>query len=98
MLKEFALALGVAVGASTMIAPTYYPTTTVVTEVNTETVKVRTFSGIEYTIPAEGEDWIEGDVASLIMEESGRPNDITDDTIIVARYSGWIDNWEEWRK
>lgn len=93
MLKEFALALGVAVGASTMVAPTYYPTTTVVTEVNAETVKVRTFSGIEYTMPNEGEDWVEGDIASLIMKESGMPNDITDDTIITARYSGWIEEW-----
>ena len=98
MIKEFAVALGVAVGASTMIAPTYYPTTTVVTEGNAETVKVRTFSGIEYTMLAEGEDWIEGDIASLIMKESGRPNDITDDSIVTARYSGWIDDWEEWGK
>lgn len=98
MLKEFALALGVAVGASTMVAPTYYPTTTVVTEVNAETVKVRTFSGIEYTMPNEGEDWIEGDLASLIMEENGTSDDITDDNIITARYSGWIDDWEEWGK
>lgn len=96
MLKEFALVLGVAVGASTTISPTYYPTTTVVTEVNTETVKVKTFSGIEYTMPNEEEDWFEGDIASLIMEENGTPNDITDDTVVVARYSGWIDNWKEW--
>lgn len=96
MIKEFAVALGVTVGACTMIAPTYYPTTTVVTEVTTENVKVKTFSGIVYSMPNEGEDWIEGDLASLIMKESGRPNDITDDTIIVARYSGWIDDWEEW--
>lgn len=96
MLKEFAVALGVTVGACAMVAPTYYPTTTVVTEVNAETVKVKTFSGIEYTMLAEGEDWIEGDIASLIMEENGTPYDITDDNIIVARYSGWIDNWESW--
>lgn len=96
MLKEFALVLGVTVGASATIASTYYPTTTVVTEVNTETVKVKTFSGIEYTMPNDGEDWLEGDIASLIMEENGTPNDITDDTVVVARYGGWIDNWEEW--
>lgn len=96
MLKEFAVALGVAVGASTIIAPTYYPTTTVVTEVTAENVKVKTFSGIEYTMPNEGEDWFEGDLASLIMEENGTSDDITDDTIVVARYSGWIDNWKEW--
>ena len=98
MIKEFAVALGVTVGACTMVAPTYYPTTTVVTEVNTETVKVKTFSGIEYEMPNEGEDWLEGDLASLIMKESGTPDDITDDNIIVARYSGWIDDWEEWGK
>lgn len=93
MIKEFALALGVTVGACTIVSPTYYPTTTVVTEVNAKTVKVRTFSGIEYTMPNEGEDWIEGDIASLIMEENGTPDDITDDNIIVARYSGWIEEW-----
>lgn len=96
MLKEFALALGVTVGASTMIVPTYYPTTTVVTEVTAETVKVKTFSAIEYEMPNEGEDWIEGDLASLIMKENGTPNNITDDTVVIARYSGWIDNWKEW--
>lgn len=96
MLKEFALVLGVTVGASTIIAPTYYPTTTVVTEVTAENVKVKTFSGIEYTMPNEGEDWFEGDLASLIMEENGTSDDITDDTVVVARYSGWIDNWKEW--
>ncbi len=98
MLREFALALGVTVGACTMVAPTYYPTTTVVTEVNAETVKVKTFSGIEYTMSGDGEDWLEGDLASLIMEENGTPDDITDDNIIVARYSGWIDDWKEWGK
>lgn len=96
MLKEFALVLGVTVGASTIIAPTYYPTTTVVTEVTAENVKVKTFSGIEYTMPNDGEDWFEGDLASLIMEENGTPDDITDDTVVIARYSGWIDNWKEW--
>lgn len=58
MLREFALALGVAVGASTMVAPRYYPTTTVVTEVNAETVKVKTFSGIVYSMPNEEEDCV----------------------------------------
>ena len=42
------------------------------------------------------EDWIEGDIASLLMSDNGTPENCYDDIIIDARYDGWIDNYENW--
>ena len=66
-----------------------YPQTLYVTAVEEEVVYLETFTGIEYTIPNEGEDWIAGDIASAIMCSMGTEY-ITDDHILSIRYTGYI--------
>ena len=73
-----------------------YPQTAIVTEVNytDDLVTVETFTGFQFSF--EGcEDWMEGDCASLIMDDNGTDK-IFDDLIIMARYSGWtLINWSK---
>lgn len=67
-----------------------YPETAKVVEVNREedTVTVETFNGHLFVF--EGcEDWIEGDCASLIMEDNGTDL-VYDDSIVMAQYGAWI--------
>ena len=74
----------------------YYPATTVVSsvcEVEVETEKkywltLKDFNGNEWTYISEDSDWLKGDIASLIMCDNGT-EDIEDDIIIYARYSGY---------
>lgn len=72
-----------------------YPLTTVVVEVNhnEDVVVCMDFNGHEWAF--EGcEDWYEGDVCSMTMDDHDT-DIIFDDEIITARYDGWIEGWME---
>lgn len=92
-MNKFALLLG----AALMIAPKIYPQTAVVTDVDRwNVITVKTFCGFEYTFPDDAGDWFEGDICSMIMDDNGTEDDITDDRVMDTRCGGWIDNWEDW--
>ncbi|MBO7734032.1 MAG: hypothetical protein J6S67_15825 [Methanobrevibacter sp.] len=92
-MNKFAVILGV-VG---IITSHIYPQTAVVTDVKrNDTITVKTFTGFEYSFSDEDGDWFEGDICAMIMDDNGTEDDITDDIILTERYTGWIDDWENW--
>ena len=66
-----------------------YPQTFEITKVNAETFELQTFSGHVWE-ESDPEDWCEGDIAAAIMFNNFTPDDITDDVILVLRYTGNI--------
>ena len=69
-----------------------YPQTFIISEIDREAdlIYLETFSGMVYTW--EGcEDWEVNDLAAAIMNDNGTPDNITDDTIEMLRYSGYLD-------
>ena len=74
----------------------YYPTTAVISnvcEVEVETEKkyqltLEDFNGDAWGYISEDGDWLEGDIANLIMCDNGTEK-IEDDIIIYANYSGY---------
>ena len=76
-------ALAVSVAASGIV----YPATAQVTDIDGDTATVSTRTGYTYTMPAE--DYIPGDLVSLLMLDTGKPGRISDDTILSDRFSGW---------
>lgn len=71
-----------------------YPMTTVVVDVSepNDTVTCRDFNGNLWQFSGV-EDWVVGDVASLLMDDAGTPM-IKDDIVLDARYDGWFAGWE----
>lgn len=70
---------------------TMYPKTTICLAVNhqADTVTVADCNGTEWQFSG-CQDFEEGDLIALIMNDNGTPDTIWDDTIITARYSGGI--------
>ena len=66
-----------------------YPLSTVVECVNGNEVTTRDFNGNLWTFIDNTEDWIKGDICSLIMHDN-YTDIIYDDTIIKAQYSGFV--------
>lgn len=66
-----------------------YPKTTVCLAVNhqTDTVTVADCNGTEWQFNG-CQDFEEGDLIALIMNDNGTQNYIWDDTVVTARYSG----------
>lgn len=66
-----------------------YPKTTVCLAVNhqTDTVTVADCNGTEWKFSG-CQDFEEGDLIALIMNDNGTQNYIWDDTVVTARYSG----------
>lgn len=75
---------------------TLYPQTMVVVAIDEyeNLVTVRDFNGWEWQFFGV-EDWNVGDICSCIMNNKRTPR-IFDDSIENVKYSGWIDNIEEW--
>lgn len=65
-----------------------YATTTVVTNIEQDTVYCEDFNGEVWTFTG-AESWAIGDYCSMIMDNNGT-QDIYDDKIISTRYSGWL--------
>ena len=66
-----------------------YPKTTICLAVNhqADTVTVSDCNGTEWTFNG-CQDFEEGDLIALIMNDNGTQNYIWDDTVVTARYSG----------
>ena len=73
-----------------------YPKTTICLAVNhkADTVTVADCNETEWTF-AGCQDFEEGDLIALIMNDNGTPDTIWDDTIITARYSGGTNLFDE---
>ena len=73
-----------------------YPMTMVVTEVDLyeDLVTLRDYCGFEWQFWGT-DDWQPGDICSCIMNTEGTAS-IFDDSIVDVRYSGVMNNWEEW--
>lgn len=83
-----ALFIGRAVQKATYNQHTY-PLSTVVECVNGNEITTKDFNGNLWTFTDKTEDWIKGDICSLIMHDN-YTNIIYDDTIIKAQYSGFV--------
>lgn len=73
-------------------APQIYPGALAVREV-TETARGQRITGESYggnlfTWTETGSDFTPGDLVSIIFDDAGTPDDVTDDAITAARYSG----------
>lgn len=66
-----------------------YPLSTVVECVNGNEITTKDFNGNLWTFTDKTEDWIKGDICSLIMHDN-YTNIIYDDTTIKAQYSGFV--------
>lgn len=73
-----------------------YPKTTVCLAVNhqADTVTVTDCNGTEWTFTG-CQDFEEGDLIALIMNDNGTPDNIWDDTVVTARYSGGTNLFDE---
>lgn len=67
-----------------------YPETAIVTELDyaTDTVTVECFNGNLFSFYGT-EDWAEGDICSMLMNDNGTPI-VYDDEILSVKYSGYI--------
>lgn len=63
-----------------------YPGTLVVKEVTEQYALAETATGFAWLI--DPEDWDKGDLVSAIFDDNGTPDDIRDDAIVQARFSG----------
>lgn len=82
--------------ASTEVPENLYPQTFMVISVDyyENLVTIKDFNG--YTWQFWGaEDWIENDICSAIMDNRGTES-IFDDEVVSVRYSGWIENPNDW--
>ena len=66
-----------------------YPLSTVVECVNGNEVTTKDFNGNLWTFTDDTEDWVKGDICSLIMHDN-YTSIIYDDEIIKAQYSGFV--------
>ena len=66
-----------------------YPLSTVVECVNGNEITAKDFNGNLWTFTDNTEDWIKGDICSLIMYDN-YTDIIYDDTIIKDQYSGFV--------
>ena len=41
------------------------------------------------------QDYDEGDIVALIMDDNGTPDDVKDDIILAHQYSGWVEKFSE---
>ena len=75
---------------------TMYPKTTICLAVNhqTDVVTVSDCNGTEWTFNG-CQDFDEGDLIALIMNDNGTPDNIWDDTVVTARYSGGTNLFDE---
>lgn len=93
--KLFTVALTVTLSISALFIgrATYnqhtYPLSTVIECVNGNEITTKDFNGNLWTFTDNTEDWIKGDICSLIMHDN-YTDIIYDDTIIKAQYSGFV--------
>lgn len=66
-----------------------YPLSTVIECVNGNEITAKDFNGNLWTFTDNTEDWLKGDICSLIMHDN-YTDIIYNDTIIKAQYSGFV--------
>ncbi len=74
--------------AAALATGTLYPATMEITNISDNVVTMETATGHIFEMSGP-EDYEIGDLVSLVMDDNGTPDDITDDSIISARYSGF---------
>lgn len=84
MKKAAAVAMVLHLVASSLI----YPQAMVITKISKNSMKIRTATGITYTVKQKPEDYEVGDMVAVIMYTKGTKN-VKDDEVIVMRYTGW---------
>ena len=67
-----------------------YPLSSVVKSIHDDTVTVETINGMLWSFTNDTEDWYEGDICAMIMDNNGTPDYMYDDIIVKTRYSGFI--------
>ena len=67
---------------------TIYPHTAQVTEIKGNELTLIDCAGRPYTCTTEYNDWMVGDLASLIMSDNGTSETVMDDIVIHAEYAG----------
>ena len=82
--------LGVAFARGSVERERQYPTTMIVRNIDTanDLVRMSTASGHIYEMYGV-EDYNIGDAVALIMSNNGTADDVTDDIIVQAQYSGF---------
>ncbi len=87
------------VKASSMCNQSFYPETCMVTQVNKDLVTVICQNGNIFKFEDNTEEWIEGDICSMIMDNKGTVS-VYDDKVVSARYSGYVndDEMDKWVK
>lgn len=75
----------------------FYPTIMIVTDIQEDAEKqiltLETATGFTYQMEANYDDYYLGDLVSVVMYNNNT-KDITDDSIIWARYGGfWLEDW-----
>lgn len=85
--------------ASTECNQNFYPETAMVTQVNKDLVTVICQNGNIFKFEDNTEEWIEGDICSMIMDNKGTVS-VYDDKVVSARYSGYVndDEMNKWVK
>lgn len=83
------LFLALALAAELISGGMIYPATMAVKSNNDGWIQFETATGHVYEIFEDGTDWEPGDLASIIMFDPGTPDDVTDDYMLAARYSGF---------
>lgn len=101
-MKFIALVLGIIAsfgGVKNVSDVEIYAKTTVVIEVNYEEDKVVCADFMKRTWSFEGcEDWMVGDIASLLLHNNGTKDSCFDDVVLDAKYDGWIAEEDEEEK
>lgn len=72
-------------------SPQHYPLAGVVSEIDrsADVVTVEDAAGNLWRFTG-AEDWCLGDLAALLMDDGGTPENVMDDVIVAARYAGGL--------
>lgn len=83
------LFLALALAAELISGGLIYPATMEVKSNNDGWIQFETATGHVYELYEDGTDWEPGDLAAVILYSNGTPDDVTDDYMLAARYSGF---------
>lgn len=77
----------------------FYPETAMVTQVNEDLITVVCQNGNVFQFKEDTEEWIAGDICSMIMDNN-RTISVYDDKVVSTRYSGYVndDEMNSWVK
>lgn len=76
----------------------FYPRSGIITEIDDDItvtyITVTCSNGNKYSFKTEVEDWMVGDICSMLILDKGTEN-VADDIVIDSWYDGYIELWEE---